>query len=78
MSANFIMGGGAQSLRLSQHPWSQQGPPRRPQSLRIMAWVGAELETVHELMVVVVAERETLLKILVKSSQSLRLSHNSW
>ena len=43
-----------------------------------MAWVGAEPETVHELVAAVVAEREALLKFLVESLRSLTLSQNSW
>ena len=41
-----------------------------------MAWVGTKPETVHELAVVVVAEREALLKL--KSLRSLTLSQSSW
>ena len=58
--------GGTQSLRLSQHPWSQRGPPRRPQSLRIMAWVGAEPEGADELVVEVVVEHEALLEFVAE------------
>ena len=68
--------GSTPSLKLSQYPWSQRGPPRRPQSVKITAWVGAKTEAAHELTVAVVAEREALLKL--KSLRSLTLSQNSW
>ena len=74
--SNFMVGL-PQSLRLSQYPWSQRRT-RRPTSVRTMAWVGAEPATVHELVVAVVAEREALLKFLVKSLRSLTLSQSSW
>ena len=68
--------GGAQSLRLSQHAWSQRGPPRRPQSLRIAAWVGAEPETFHKCYEGKCRKPETVSKIHHGGAQRLRRSTN--
>ena len=46
--------------------------------VKFMVWLVAERETVVELMSWGVAERETVVNFAVRSSQSLRLSRNSW
>ena len=49
-------------MRLSKSPWCQYGPPQVAQSLRIMAWVGAEPETLDEFMVLMAAAPEAVLE----------------
>ena len=46
--------------------------------VKFMVWLVAEHETVVEFMSWGVAERETVVKFVARSSQSMRLSRNSW
>ena len=57
--------GCAQRLRISHHPGSLCGPPRRRQSLGIVPWIGAEPETVVEFMLWVVVKPETVVEFMV-------------